>query len=167
MGRDALDGYKEISMQQVLQADKQAFVAMSDLCRSGLGRDAAGTRYAERALNIVRADPMVMTLLNPLPRATSSRPDPAPKGKGKGGKQNLPGVKKDSPAKASKGKGKGAGKLPKALIGLNGKTSSGDPICFGFNLSGCTACAIGARCSKGVHVCAKCLGNHSLNSCSP
>ena len=104
MGREALDGYKEIFMQQVLQADKQAFFAMSDLCRSGLGRDPAGTRYAERALNIVRADPMVMTRLNHLPRSSSSRPDPVPKSKGKGGKQNSPRVRKDVPVKAAKAK---------------------------------------------------------------
>jgi hypothetical protein len=168
MSRDPLEGYKQISLEQVLQADKQAFIAMSDLCRAGLGRDATGERRAEAALKIIRADPMVMTLLNPLPRSSSSRPDPKPptsfgKGKGKGAKG--PPIVKDYGNK-TKGKGKGKSKLPKGLIGLHGKTADGDPICFGYNLAGCSGCSPGARCTKGYHLCAKCLGTHSLNACS-
>jgi hypothetical protein len=169
MSREPLTGYREISLEQVLQADKQAFIAMSDLCRSGLGRNGVGDRKPEVALIQIRLDPMVMTLLNPLPRGNAQpRPASEPKGsKGHSKGAKIPGFIRDI-AKPSKGKGKGKGKqnLPRAMIGMHGKTEAGEAICYGFNLAGCAACSPGARCPKGFHVCAKCLGNHSLNQCT-
>jgi hypothetical protein len=174
MSREALPGYREISLDQVLQADKQAFIAMSDICRAGLGKDGMGVRKAELALREIRSDPLVMTLLNPLPRSSGSG---APKTEARVPSKAELATKAASAARDKarlttktdgtvKPKGKGKGnktKMPKALIGLHAKTDDGDRVCFAYNLSGCSG---GSKCEKGKHVCAKCLQSHSLNNCT-
>ena len=64
-----------------------------------------------------------------------------------------------------KGKGKDKGKgfsLPQALVRLGCSSHrNGDPICYAYNLGGCTHTAPGGRCGRGLHVCAKCFELHS------
>ena len=71
-------------------------------------------------------------------------------------------------SQAPRGKGKGRGKkgagtysdtyrpkMPPGLVGKAYRTSGGDPICFSFNLGGCSGASAGGRCPKGYHVCAE------------
>ena len=54
------------------------------------------------------------------------------------------------------GKGKMAGgKLPTQLrvAGASGTDPEGNPICFSFNLGGCSAAPPGGRCPRGRHIC--------------
>ena len=79
-------------------------------------------------------------------------------------------VKKEVKA-ANDTKGKGAKKgdwgMPLDLRGLNRKDKSGNPLCFGYNLpNGCEEAAPGKACRKGLHVCAKCLQEHSYQGCT-
>ena len=76
------------------------------------------------------------------------------------------------------GKGVGKGKrnpavpLPLLNLGCVARTPPGctaalpeEPICFSYNLpGGCPNAQPGQRCSKGLHICAKCFGGHSATS---
>jgi hypothetical protein len=66
------------------------------------------------------------------------------------------------PAKQAKGKGKGTHK--NNLDGKCKQTSSGEPLCFNYNLRGCPNAAAGARCPRGWHLCAEpgCQKPHPL-----
>ena len=51
--------------------------------------------------------------------------------------------------------------MPAALRGQNHVTTSGDRICYDYNLAhGCNLANAGAQCPKGMHVCTKCYGAH-------
>ena len=75
----------------------------------------------------------------------------------------------------SKGGSKGNSKsnksnkrLPKELIGMEASTSEGEPICYDFNLGGCSLAKGGERCSKRWHVCCvpKCFSSsHGKRAC--
>ena len=72
--------------------------------------------------------------------------------------ENLQNQIKNMQASKGKGKGKGKGKMkmirmPSSLIGMSPTTSSGDPMCYDFNLNGCSKAKKGERCSKGWHLC--------------
>ena len=59
---------------------------------------------------------------------------------------------------SSKGKGKSKGKMkmiriPSSLIGMSPTTSSGEPMCYDFNLGGCPKAKKGEKCSKVWHLC--------------
>ena len=71
------------------------------------------------------------------------------KGDGKGGAQ---------------GKGRDAQRMPSPLIGKSGRTANNEPICFAYNISGCSLAQPGQKCIKGMHVCAEpgCGKSHSL-----
>ena len=164
MAREPINGYIGISMAQALHADRQLFASMSEQCRSGLGKDASGARLVELAMVKAKQDPMVVTLLNPLP---SHRQPPAPKAKSA---PALVSVAKVVLKPKHKGKGKSKGtninRMPRALIGLHSKTAAGEHVCFDANLNGCANARPGDRCNEGWHVCCKCLGPHSVKDCT-
>ena len=61
----------------------------------------------------------------------------------------------------AKGKGKGKvakakrGMMPRGLIGMDARTDDDEPICFDYNLAGCTRARPGETCHKAKHVCCK------------
>ena len=68
--------------------------------------------------------------------------------------------------KSAKGGGKGKGKkertgtskggnMPPELRGKAKATKAGDPICFAYNVNGCSNAKHGGRCNRGLHVCAE------------
>ena len=157
------DTFAYITMQQVLQADKQVFVFMSEKCRTGLTMTNLGIYPAEAALLEAKSDPMVMAILQPLPKRSSPTVAKA--------KATIAKPKHEARTKVkSKGKGKGEGKergpaMPKELQGMHSKNEKGEPLCYGYNLNTCIKCAPGSKCDKGLHICAKCLGVHSQMDC--
>ena len=156
------DNYAPISMQQVLQADKQSWVFMSEKCRTGLAMTTGGIYLAEAALDAAKLDPMVMATLQPLPKHSKSTQVVKPV-------QKVAGKVKHEAKPKSKGKGKGkearGPAMPKGLIGMHAKTDKGEPLCFGFNLGTCIKCQPGSTCNKGLHVCCKCFGLHPQLDC--
>ena len=158
------DNFSPITLQQALQTDKQCFICMAELCRSGLSIDGQGLYPAELALAEARNDPMVTAMLQPMP---VTRTKVAPLAKVKPTIQKLGAGKPEAKAKA-KGRGK-SGKertlLPKGLIGMHGKTEAGMNLCFDYNLKGCNNAVPGQTCGKGAHLCAKCFGIHAQHAC--
>jgi hypothetical protein len=76
--------------------------------------------------------------------------------------------RKNNSKGASKGKGKGTGQLPAPLrvSGAAATDADGAPICFSYNLGGCSAAPPGGRCPKGRHICiiVKCQAAHSYST---
>ena len=73
-----------------------------------------------------------------------------------------------SSSKGQKGGGKGKSKaknersaMPKELVGMS-RFHNGEPVCYSYNLAGCTGAAPGAKCSRGWHVCCRvgCFKHH-------
>ena len=58
------------------------------------------------------------------------------------------------PAKRQKGDGKGKSNF-ELMSGKAKTTSSGDPICFNYNIRGCPNAQPGAKCPRGWHLCAE------------
>jgi hypothetical protein len=172
--------HSSVTMEQVVISDKHVWLKICEVCRTGVARKGASYPI-EDALRIALADPIVMSSLQPLPKARGAsqsdsyqktRPFPyddtrnynqsvADKGKGKG----------------KKGKGKGKyGKanrgtqgftVPNELKGGSSRNNDGVPVCFNYNLRGCQGAKPGARCQKGLHVCAKCFSSdHVFGQCN-
>ena len=134
---------------------------LAELTRNGISPRPDGSKPLEGAIPLAKADPQVATLLQPLPYAVgaqgskrkwstddaASKAENASKGKGRGKKGKA------------KGRGKGA-VMPAALKGMHSKTPQGRPICFNFNMSGCSS----ANCSM-AHVCCKpgCYKTHPVS----
>ena len=62
--------------------------------------------------------------------------------RGRGGKKQDP-------------RAEGGGRCPPGLVGKKTKTDAGDPICFDYNLDGCSMASAGGRCPRGLHICAE------------
>lgn len=163
--------HQSINLQQVLLADKMIWARMSSYCRAGISRRPDGSLPIENALDQARRHPVVVAMLQPLPKSGKGRgkqTEPGKPGKGAGAnkKPAAPADANPAPkAKAkAKAKGQSKGALPAALRGCYNKTAEGSNICFAFNLpDGCTA----TDCRKGKHVCAGCLsGSHGYQTCT-
>lgn len=156
---DPPPGYAKVSVQQILRADKQAFLRMAEKTTDGLRRRPDGSLPMDVQFPLLEADPQVTFHLLPLASPSSSAPSPTKR-------------PTDEPAptwrpfKREKGKGKGKGKIPAELQGKVTVTKTGKPICYAFNLSGGCSSGLkpGATCAKGLHVCAepRCGRHHSM-----
>jgi hypothetical protein len=164
-----------ITTSQILEADKTVWARCAQLCRDGLS-PSAGKYPFEDALMLARTDPVVISILQPLPkpfqqaawqrqspygddnRRTQFSPD---KGKGKDGKG-----KKGGRGRGPKGSGKGKEQRDNWLpSGLKGKprTRDGSKICYSFNLGSCQT--TGSKCERGAHVCTACNEGHAYINC--
>ena len=151
MQREAPPGYSRPSLHQAMMCDKAAFTrlgsSMGSVRQLPDGSYPLGLRLLE-----LRSDPSIAFYLAPRasPYNAAHRPGNAANQERKG-----------------KGKGK-KGKNPPMHAELRNKwhrTSSGDPLCFGYNTSkGCDQAKDGEKCAKGWHLCAepRCLQAHPL-----
>ena len=151
--QDPPSGYKHISIEQIVAADRHFWVKLSEQTRSKVHTLVDGVKAVDAAIKELSHHPEVQFHMLPLPIYTSapgpkddSRPGPYHDGhKGKG--------------KDDKGKGKGKGGKGKITIppGCSIKFGdSGKPICMKFNVGACRAnIKPGKRCMHGYHVCWK------------
>ena len=152
---------------------------MAELLRNGLSKDAAGDYPMCLAMTRCLSDPIINSMLQPLPKPserahqapvkdthqTNRRPardHPYPdkgKGRGRGSNKNKHGGGKGG-WKGNTSKG-GPGPLPGGLYG-HSQTKDKRRICYGFNLGTCSD----SNCERGAHVCCQCFGkDHSFQSC--
>ena len=167
-------GYSQVSLHQVLRADRAAFMLMSERLTT-LRKDAAGKTALEKELPLVLNHSSVSFHLLPLARAQAQ---PAPKQTAKPGtaKPGAKRAKSESPTPTrpkAKAKGGGKGKkkrgrgpnVPEALINKAKETKDGRRLCWAFNLpGGCSKATPGGTCERGVHLCAEpnCQKPHSM-----
>lgn len=156
--------YQAISMAQVLQADRQLFLVLSSLSRSGIAPTSTGVRPLDALFAVAKADPIVSTLLQPLPSGFGRGPTKVQKSEIKVSKKGGGGGKGSGSSASAKLKTKGKGgrnNMPEELKGMHFRTPSGEPICFGYNLS--TGCHRPNDC-KNKHCCCKpgCYSDHPV-----
>ena len=160
-----------ITTTQILEADKTVWARCAQLCREGLSPK-VGKYPLEEALLQARTDPVVISILQPLPKpvqATSSwRPAPYNNATSSNDGHNK-GDRKGGKGKKGYLKGNGKGKttfsqnwLPKGLKGRP-TTKSGEKICYAFNLGTCHT--TGPKCERGSHVCTACNEGHAYVNC--
>ena len=164
--RDSAPGYLKPDLTAILRADRQAWIVVAEQCHD-FGIQADGHLPLDQLLSSLKTHPDVAFNLLPRPNAKRTA---------SGASVDTKEKEKESPApSANKGKGKSKGKskgkgksrrtpMPSALQGQWSTTSTGQPICFDFNLShGCTKAPAGGKCPKGIHVCSqpKCGQKHS------
>ena len=176
------EGFAHLTMRQLLSADRQVWLFAAGHCRDGISRRPDGSMPLETAFDLAMIDPMVRAALQPMPKSRQPAPvqdsawrpprpgpyddnrDSRPKGDGKGKRWSGKGGAKG--AGKSKGKFRGSGRVPNDLSGGKAVTSSGQYICFGYNLQGCSGATPGKSCQKGKHVCCKCeSSDHTFQTC--
>lgn len=170
--RKVPDGFQSISLQQVLNADKELWRKMADETRSGIVPITTGNFPRQVALEKWSTHSDVLFFLLPMPGSSSSSTN---YNKDRSSEYQE---RRYNPKGSPKGKGKGKGKdfgknkhnrIPPFLPeGCAIKTAKGQQVCFGYNSErGCTFAQPGKRCTRGFHLCAKinCGGAHSATAC--
>ena len=146
-------GYRYISIDQIIQADRRLWVKIAESTRSRVtGASAAGVKNVDTAIQELQHHPDVQFYMLPLPlrekpgnQSGGDRYDPYPpnqdhKGKGKG-------------KKGGKDAGKGRIQVPEGCSIKFGDNKN-KPICVKFNVGACKAnIKNGKRCMHGYHVC--------------
>eukprot|EP00435_Cladocopium_sp_Y103_P054436 s1937_g17.t1 len=147
-------GYSPVSLQQVLRADRQAFMLMSERLTT-LKKDANGKTPIEKELVSILNHSSVSFHLLPLARGQAPKAAAQPKQ----ANQDQQRQRSRTPTKPAQpnGKGKGKGKgtkskrgrgpnVPEALIGKALNTKDGKRKCWAFNLpNGCNKSSAGGR----------------------
>ncbi|CAE7377679.1 unnamed protein product, partial [Symbiodinium sp. CCMP2592] len=159
-------GYHQVTLHQVLAADRAAWLRLAEKLPKGLRAGPDGKLPLDIELPKLQGDPKVAFHLLPLgPSASSS---------GKRSMDGDQGQNNDSKIQRTGDKGKGKGKtktkaFPKSMpVSLKDKwsrTKRGVPICWAFNTEeGCSSAPAGGRCPRGVHLCAEpnCQKPHSI-----
>ena len=124
----------------------------------------AGTRISQILAPL--AKPARRSLPYVAPQQAAAKPHHQPAQQNHQQKQSKGGKKGKKQGSKAKGTGKGTPR-PAELMDCVTSTAGGEPICFAFNLDGCSSgVPAGARCPKGWHMCAKtgCGKNHSQRS---
>lgn len=167
-------GFRQPTMEQVLRADRAAWVKMAEKVTS-LKRQGDGSLPLNKALDDLQVDPTIMFHLLPLPLDKGPSATKTPQGKPTDEVATKPASvrKKTKKEKPIKGKGKGKtkannkGRMPTELIGLHQQDRAGKRMCYNFNLEkGCSLASTGQDCGKGMHNCMRCFGQHPAHQCT-
>ena len=160
----AAPGFSKISQAQLLRADRQAFVRLSETFTGSLKVMPMAGKPLDPMIEKLENDVSVTYFMLPVPiQSNSSNVSDSNKTDKK--RQAEASSEKPQPnkfTKNTKGKGKGKNKkrepVPAGLKGTHSRTPQGDQICFGYNLG---TCKQGSACPR-KHVCAVpgCYKNH-------
>jgi hypothetical protein len=181
--------HSRVTIEQALNADKRLWMRVAELCEGGVQISAVGVKPMDERFLEAMEYGMVQQCLhqhstsqrreeegdgNAVKRQKGSKGVPIPKGQGKGQQTYQMGTGAANSKGANyqpKGKGKGKGvaytankrvALPKGLIGYNPVHTSGERVCYSWNLAGCTD----TTCTRGRHACIKCgQDGHGLGTC--
>jgi hypothetical protein len=153
-------GFSKVSQAQLLRADRQSFVRLSEMFTGSLKATTAAGYPLDPHIEKLYTDVSVTYYMLPIPSSQSSSSSEKTDKK----RQDVVPKAATTPNKFLKGgtKGKGKGKkrepIPQALKGMHSRTPQGDAICFGYNLG---TCKQGSTCQR-KHVCAVpgCYKNH-------
>ena len=187
-------GFAQVTLDQLSAYDVEVWRRAAESTRSGIRPGADGVRPLDAVLLAVMTEPRIAMLL--LPHPTSSRgaakaaatgSDEEPELKKNKTEKKVSGLKKELEAVKKKlaqaqgggpgrappnadGKppapGKGGPRMPKQLFGMLLENSSGENICYGFNLKNRSAASPEGKCNKGRHVCGGCLASdHAFVDC--
>ena len=144
--RETPKGFKNVSLSQIIAADKRLWVLLSDMTRGAVVGTPGAPKPCDLQMERLSSNPDVMSFLMPVPDVVERRQpdkvregpyDKPPKGKGKG--------------KQSHGDGP-----PQVPHDCSLKFGDNKPICGLYNRGKCWGKVMaGKRCQKGFHVCWK------------
>ena len=161
------EGYTKIKMDQVIKADKELFMIMSEEHQHTEQRLTDVPSPMNVAFQKLMTDPRITMFLLPVPSHAvaktpmASQGAPTANNTGKGGPKGQGKVKKDG-----KQSQRAKSLCPAELKEYKQTDDQGRPICWAFNLKGCKESVQNGRCKKGAHVCMKCLrNNHGVATC--
>ena len=165
MLQPAPPGFRKPTIEQILRADKQAWLRMAEVCKS-IKALADGSLPMDAALKTLTADPAVLFHLLPLPSGAGSGKEPTetPKGRGRG----KGGNKRKSDNKEPSSSSNLSDRLPeelKNIPNLKFKIAKNKNKCWGFNCKRCQFSKPGGMCRRGVHVCLLCDAEHAVLDC--
>lgn len=148
--RDALDGFKKVTMSQLSQADREIHVKLAEATRAGLPLGPAGQLPLDLHVKDILLTPSVMWLLMPKQKSASvDKPDKPPTPTQPRSRDQD--KRRTAPNHPSQVKGKRFKKIPMPLKLRGGTPVDGDgkSICYGYNLGTCHD----KNCKRGRHVC--------------
>lgn len=156
---DSPSAFSNITMTQVLRADREIFSIMASEHTGSLKASVGAKPPLDDVFQRLMHDPRINMHLIAMPKQSSA----APKRPAEGGTPPPPPAKhprlklrrSDSP------------KVPPELAGLHMRTKDNKPLCWHFNLAkGCNNTVSKGRCRCGMHLCMKCLkSGHGANQC--
>ena len=152
----AAPDFQKVSQAQLLRADRQAFVRMSETFVGSLKVLPAAGKPLDPMITALETDVSVTYFMLPMPSHSSSSGAQAESNKADKKRSDTSNADKTPPnkfQKRAKGKSKGKNKkqepMPPSLKELHSRTPQGDQICFGCNLG---ACKQGSACTR-KHMC--------------
>ena len=157
--------FQKVSQAQLLRADRQAFIRLSETFNGSLKVMPMAGKPLDPMIERLEPDVSVTYFMLPVPSQTGSSSSQGDANKVDKKRQDTANAEKPQPNKFQKGsKGKGKGKntkrepVPSGLKGMHSRTPQGDQICYGYNLG---TCKQGSACSR-KHFCAVpgCYKNH-------
>jgi hypothetical protein len=179
--REPVPGYRQVTIDQVHNADQEVFLRLAEETRSGLLLNpVTGDFPLDAILPQVMLETRITSFLNPLPLSSKVPSDNA--GAKRAADKEVERLRQENQAlkdkmrnvtRTGKASGKGGGKegskgtmnqkapksgqrMPKELIGLPARVD-GVNCCYAFNLKGCSEALDGnGACSKGKHACLRC-----------
>ena len=165
MHRDPPVGYSRCTVSQIVSADKAVWQKLlQDNVKPR--RQPDGTLALDDSLQRALESYEVSFCLLPLHAKKDGNKTKEKKEKKETDKTEKPNKVKQDEKKTKGPKGKGKGRVPEAIMKLGGvaRNPSGENLCYAFNINGCSEAADGAKCRRGLHVCAKCFGPHSIQN---
>jgi hypothetical protein len=167
LSKETPSGYRKVTMEQVIAADKQLFLQVAEETQTGLLPVVGQPKPMDVAITNAMNDPQVIYCLLPLPESMGS----SVSSRQSGSERSEPYAR--SPTKHDK-KGKGDSKgnrspvkgrfsVPDGCVG----SANGKPLCFNFNAGRCNMVKPGKRCKFGFHLCYKsgCQKPESYSTC--
>lgn len=173
--------YSPASLEQVRNADKEAWKMLSSLCSSGVRPASAVDKLPlDEALETVLGSMPFNLALMPLPsvgggkrardRDTVETEQQGPKRQRDPQPERVSSLPQKGKGKGSKGRNKprSGPPMPQGLRGGVGATPDGRRICYGYNLGECREAVTDGACRRGLHVCTRhgCGGKHPAKDCT-
>ena len=166
-------GFSQISVSQVIRADKELFVMMAREAKPPFKATAAGVSPLDAEMKRLMNDPRILQFLLPMPRqvANAFKSDAADSSHAGEEEVTRPKPKpKPNPKAKAAAKFKQPRNVPAPLKGLKTRAEKGN-VCWDYNLEcGCQGDVKRVdgidRCPKGLHICAGChKQGHSYVNC--
>ena len=168
LSKPAPEGYCKIKMDQVIKADKELFMILSEEHQQTGERLTDTPSPMNIAFQKLVTDPRGTMYVLPVPQHSVAKPAAAAttgtpsNSSGKSGAKGQGKVRKEG-----KQSQRAKSLCPSELKEFKQVDDQGRPICWAYNMkSGCKESVQNGRCKKGAHICMKChRNNHGVSTC--
>ena len=157
-------GYRQVSFDQIQQADERLWMVFANLTRGGTTETGASIFPADDLFKAALQHSEVDLHLRPLPAPAKSADSKVASSSNKASpaqakSRNRPMAPSSEPAQ----KRRRMPRMPEELKGCLPATENGASICFAYNLPGGCSAKVppGARCGRGLHVCCRKVSNRA------